>query len=300
MYLKETHTVPPLPAPIRLLDYATTAFASYPTRTAAKKGLKRGEVQLNTTPADGSRWLSGGEILSLFDLELKSPQGYQLKLEVCYKDEHLAVIWKPAGIAVSGNRFKTVENALVEVLPPSKEPDALRWAKPVHRLDRPTTGLLIVARTARAIATLGELFATRQIKKRYHAVAIGALEQEGEIREPIDGKPAHSSYQLLKRVPSLKCQWLSLVKVTLHTGRTHQIRKHFAAIGHPLLGDTIYGEEGLIRRDKGLFLSAVELILPHPITGETLHIHQEHPPKFDSYLQREQRRFTKYNPTSEH
>lgn len=295
MFLKESHTVPASHDRMRVLDFASQVFESYNTRTAMKKAIKRGELYVNGEKSGGAQWIVKGMLIELYDLEHKAPKEYELQLNVLYEDEEMSVVWKPAGIEVSGNKFKTIENALVGQIKPSKAGDALKWPKPVHRLDKPTTGLLVVAKSASSIVSLSQIFEERKVRKIYHALVIGSMEGSGFIEAPIDGQSAKSGYRVLDKVPSLKCGALTLVEVELFTGRTHQIRKHLSGAGHPILGDTMYGQEGLIRSDKGLFLSAVELYIPHPKTGEEIHIVSPHPLKFDSYMERENRRFLKWN-----
>lgn len=295
MYLIESHIVPFHPEALRVLDYLHTLNGVYKTRTALKKAIKRGELYVDGKQSGGAQWIKEGMKLELFDLEHKIPKEYKLSLDTFFEDDELAIIWKPAGIEVSGNKFKTIENALVGQLMPSREKDALKWPKPVHRLDKPTTGLLVVAKTTSSIVTLSNMFEKRKVRKIYRTLVIGDLRGEGLIDTPIDGQQARSGYRVLQQVPSLKCGFLSLVEVELFTGRTHQIRKHLSGLGYPILGDTLYGKEGLIRSDKGLFLSAIELYLSHPKTGEELHVVAPQPKKFDSYMQREKRRFLKWH-----
>lgn len=296
MYLKECHTVPENSDKLRVLDYVHSVFSTYTTRTSLKKAIKRGELFVNDELSGGAQWVKPGMKIELFDLEHKAPKKYHLSLHIFYDDDEMAVIWKPAGIEVSGNKFRTIENALVGQLCPSSQHDALKWPKPVHRLDKPTTGLLIVAKTSSSIVTLSEIFEKRKVRKLYRAIVIGALSGEGIIDTPLDGQEARSGYRVVQQVPSLKCEMLTLVEVELFTGRTHQIRKHLSGIGHPILGDTLYGTEGLIRSDKGLFLSAIELNIPHPKTGEELCFKAPQPKKFTTYLEREERRFKKWHP----
>lgn len=295
MFLKESHTVPKSHEKLRVLDYACDIFNTYATRTAMKKAIKRGELYVNGEKSGGAQWVDEGMTLELYDLEHQAPKEYHLDLDVLFEDDEMAVIWKPAGIEVSGNKFKTIENALVGQLKPSTASDALKWPKPVHRLDKPTTGLLVIAKTGSSIVKLSDTFKERNVRKIYRALVIGDLLAEGLITAPIDDQEAKTFYKTIEQVPSLKCGTLSLLEVELFTGRTHQIRKHLSGLGYPILGDSLYGKEGLIRSDKGLFLSAVELFIPHPKSEEELHIKAPQPAKFDSYIKREQRRFDKWS-----
>jgi len=295
MITKETHLVPEDIHSVRLSDYARTAFPSIPSRKGIAKAIKRGEIWLNEKRANSGDWVEAGQILTLVDLQQRAPKEYHLQLEVVFEDEFLAVINKPPGIEVSGNKFKTVENALSGNLKPSSLPDALPWPRPVHRLDYSTSGLLLVAKTAGAQVFLGRQFETQQVHKRYCAVAMGLLAEPGEVSEPIDGLPAHSTYSIVKTVPSLKSGHLTQVDLFPTTGRTHQLRIHMATIGHPLVGDQKYGEAGNILKGKGLFLAAIELRFQHPAELREIVCAIEPPYKFESLMKREETRWNKFN-----
>jgi len=215
---------------------------------------------------------------------------------VVYEDDHMAVINKPAGISVSGNLFKTVVNTLSFNLKESSEKDKLNWPLPVHRIDNPTRGLLIVAKTKTASIKLGQAFEKKQIEKKYHAVVKGETPIEGTIETSIDGKVSVSNYLKLDSSSSLKNKQLTLLELEPKTGRTHQLRIHCSSIGHPILGDNLYGEEGNTLKHKGLFLAAVSLSFKHPITNEQLDISIPTPSKFLKRLANEARRYNKYNP----
>jgi tRNA pseudouridine65 synthase/23S rRNA pseudouridine1911/1915/1917 synthase len=296
MIIKETHLVPEGVHSVRLSDYARTAFPSIPSRKGAAKAIKRGEIQIDGHPANSGNWIKSGQTLELLDLQQRTPKTYRLPLNVVFEDDHLAVINKPPGIEVGGNKFRTVENALAGSLSPSTQPDALNWPRPVHRLDYSTSGLLLVAKTAGAQVSLGQQFEMRQIHKRYRAIVMGKVPTSGTLEMPINGLPARSHYEPVKSVPSLQSGHLTLVDLFPTTGRTHQLRIHMASIGHPIVGDQKYGTLGHILKGKGLFLAAVELRLMHPYLQQELNISIPAPPKFNALLQREQSRWKKFNP----
>ncbi|MFT4780817.1 MAG: 23S rRNA pseudouridine1911/1915/1917 synthase [Psychroserpens sp.] len=196
-----------------------------------------------------------------------------------FEDDHLAVIHKPAGILVSGNSFKTITNALVRNIKRSTLPDATK-PQPVHRLDFETTGVLLVGKTSSSIRALNKLFEDKDIKKTYYATTIGEIDSEGEITTNIDGKASKSNYTLCKTVLSKRFGTLNLVRLEPQTGRRHQLRKHLSHIGHPILGDKVYGVEPLILNGKGLYLHAYSLQFTHPFTHEQLFLKEELPERF--------------------
>ena len=294
MIIIEQHTVPQGVSKIRLVDYALQVFAVIPSRSSMKKRIKRGELLVDGKSGDSGSWVVEKQKITLIDSELKPPKPLDIKLEIVFEDEHLAVINKPAGIEVSGNKYYTIQNALVANINLSLEPDALKWARPVHRLDMPTSGLLLVAKTASAIMKLGQQLEKHEIHKKYHAIVAGKLNESGEIATPIENHDALSHYSCISRCHSLKMQWLSLVELSPLTGRTHQLRIHMANLGFPIVGDRQYGN-GPLLKGKGLFLAAVELSFLHPITNEPINIKIKPPKKFDALMEREERRWEKYN-----
>jgi len=292
--LLQSHSVPENIEEQRLYDYLQGLFEELPSRKSTKKAISRGEIRLNGEPTESGWWLKGGELIELFDLEVTPPKEYQLKLNILFEDEYLAVVLKPAGLISSGNQFKTLQNALLYNLNTSEQADKLPWPLPVHRLDAPTSGLVIVAKTKSARMELGKQFEERQIQKTYHAVVHGKIEEEGVISTPIEGKEARTTFRRLKVVRSLQNEFLSLVELHPETGRTHQLRIHLSDIGNPILGDKIYGpEKGL--KNKGLFLSAIALKLWHPATKKHLHFKTETPGKFSKRLENENIRWNKYH-----
>jgi RluA family pseudouridine synthase len=216
-------------------------------------------------------------------------------LEVVFEDDVMAIVEKPPGIPVNGNRHRTLEHALPPFLAQSLHPDALRIPRPAHRLDGPTGGLVVVAKTASALAGLSEAFHKRTVQKRYEALVVGRLDGSGRVTEPIDGRDADTTWEALERARTFKPDWVTWVSLSPHTGRTHQLRRHMAHLGTPVLGDKQYAREGLLYRGKGLFLWAVSLSLPHPLTGERVEVQIDAPSKYRSFMARSQRRWERHH-----
>ncbi|MEM6724317.1 MAG: RluA family pseudouridine synthase [Bacteroidota bacterium] len=289
MNILETHTVEPLESPVRLSDYVGGKFTRIPSRKGMKKAIKKGLVQINGAPADTSRFLHGGEQLTLLaDETVQQKPIFELSLPVLLEDDHLALVNKPAGLLVSGNAFRTVENALPFNLQVSSAVDALPRPLPVHRLDFPTTGVLLVAKTRSALTALKQQFEARTVRKVYLAITTGEMTRQGRIDEPIDDKPAVSKYEVLQSVPSPRFEQLNLVRLHPITGRRHQLRKHLAHLGHPILGDADYGLEGQILKGKGLFLHAYQLTFEHPETGKKMTIKAELGKKYNRHFFKEE------------
>lgn len=270
-------------------------MAEIPSRKGVKKAIKNGELRLNGEVVEGGRWLKEGDVITLIDLNLKPPKEYQLKIEVVYEDEYFAIINKPAGINVSGNEYKTIQNTLNFNLKPSSQIDRLNWPLPVHRLDNQTSGLLIIAKTKTARVKFGQALEQKKIEKKYHAIVMGEIRGDGEINFPIEEKESISHYKVINKIPSLQSGFLSLLELSPKTGRTHQLRIHCKSIGTPILGDKLYGNIGEVLKHKGLFLAAVSLKFNHPITKEELSVLIPTPKKFLKRLENEERRFLKFN-----
>jgi len=202
-----------------------------------------------------------------------------LPLEVLYEDDYLAVIHKPAGILVSGNKFVTVANGLAQNLKKSTLEDSTH-PTPIHRLDYGTTGALLVGKTSSSIRALSALFASKEISKTYYAVTIGKMKRQGRINSEIENKPSVSHYEVLECVESPRFGFLNLVKLNPETGRRHQLRIHLASIGHPILGDQDYAIKGKLLKGKGIYLHAYSLEFNHPNTGENLFIKSPLPKKY--------------------
>lgn len=294
MVIINRHIISEIGEQVRFMDYCYGLFPQLPSKKGVKKAIKNEELLLNGKKVEGSRWLKEGDEITLVDLQLSIPKPYEISLDIIYEDEYLAIINKPAGIITSGNQFKTIENALVHNIRKSNLEDALKWAKPVHRLDAPTSGLLICSKTKMAHILLGKLFEEKKVQKTYQAIVQGKTEKHGVIQEDINGQKAVTTFQTIQTVPSLQNGNISLLEVSPQTGRTHQIRIHLSQMGYPIIGDKLYGKEGNILKNKGLFLAAIDLDFEHPITQEKLQIYIAAPHKFDSLIERELRRWKKF------
>jgi len=278
----ESHTVPKLDKPVRISDYLPGIFKAVSSKKGIKKAIEKKRVRVNGTYARTSKYLNGGEMIELIEskADLRKPT-ISLDLNVLYEDDYIAIIDKPAGIVVSGNKKRTIENALPTLLQKSNEPDALIRPLPAHRLDFPTSGILIIGKTSQAVTALNLAFEHRTINKTYHAITIGTPpEPKAVIDDVISGKQAISLYEIIESIDSEKYECLNLVKLQPTTGRRHQLRIHMHGIGTPILGDPLYYKEGLVSRGKGLYLHASNVNFPHPITKVAVNVSSILPQKF--------------------
>jgi RluA family pseudouridine synthase len=279
---------------VRLSDFMVDKSVHLPSRKSIKKALKKGLVLKNGEVAFSGDYVLENDLIEIIKEDLPVKKVFPLEIEVVFEDEYMAVVNKPAGYPVSGNYFKTIENALPHNLKPSSEKDALEYSRCIHRLDNPTSGLLIVAKTKGARVFLGQELEKGTIEKSYLCITQGQMASAGLLQIPIDGKNAITRFKVLSSVPSLRSGQLNLVTCKIETGRTHQIRKHFSYIGHPILGDKEYGVEGNVLLGKGMFLCAYQLSFTHPISKQQRIIELNPPNKFLAQLQREKDRFGKF------
>lgn len=280
---------------IRLCDFLIGKFEELPTKSSCRKAIKQKRILVDGKTVSRSAWMLPGSKIDLILNPQKLPKVFELKLKLLYEDESLAVIHKPAGIAVSGNFFKTIQNALSYNLKPSSLKDALLIPRPVHRLDKDTSGLLLIAKSYTCLRKLQEQFKASEIIKKYYAIVTGDIETEGLIDQSVEGKQALTKFNLLQQVDNLHHGKLSLIKVDLLTGRKHQIRIHFSSMGIPIAGDKLYGIPGNTLKHKGLFLIAYNLGFVHPVSLKNLSFELDLPHKFKAYLSRSQNQFLKYN-----
>lgn len=280
MQIIQTHIVPKQKNPIRLQEYAVGIFNTIATRSAIKKAIKKELILVNEQIALTATLIVGGEKISLLESKNKHPHRFlDFPLEIMFEDDHLAIINKPPGILVSGNKFKTIDNALPQNLKKSTCSDAVR-PRPVHRLDYPTTGLLLIGKTSTTILALNALFEKKKIEKTYHAITIGNMDNKGIIASTVDDKEALSYFTVLDSQPSDRFDVLNLVQLVPKTGRRHQLRKHLFNINAPILGDKEYSIKELVLKGKGLYLHASSLSFIHPKTKQKMTVVSKLPKKF--------------------
>ena len=228
--------------------------------------------------------LEGGERL---EVRLPAPVAAEplpekIALDIVYEDEHLIVVNKPAGMPVHpgpGHSGRTLVNALLAHCPDLPGIGGVQRPGIVHRLDKDTSGLMVVAKTERAHAGLSEQLANREISKTYLALVEGRVEpKEALIDAPIGRSPNNRQRQMVRGAGGREAQTryrvrqyadgYTLVEASPITGRTHQIRVHFASLGHPVAGDAVYGKPSkLVARQ---FLHAWRLSFRHPVNGADL------------------------------
>ncbi|WP_421871157.1 RluA family pseudouridine synthase [Marinoscillum sp.] len=273
---------------LRLPDYLIGIFDELPTKSSIKKAIKAGKVSINDQIARTADIPTKDQVISLSEID-QQINPYPLALEICYEDEHLLIVNKPAGLPTSGNYFRTLTAALAHTHPQPATNGMLHSPKPVHRLDSLTSGLVIAAKTTRARYLLGQQFETGQIRKTYQALVMGKTPESGQIEKEIDGKPATTTYEKCVEIRSLKNEYLTLIRLQPTTGRTHQLRIHCAEAGFPIYGDPLYAKNTI--RNKGLFLSAVRLQFQHPVTNEDMDIQIDLPSKYLNRMRNEHQRW---------
>lgn len=278
------------------LDKILTAQISDQTRSQLQTLIKDGAVTVDGKAVKAGVKLRGGEVIRVV---IPPPPPAELQpehidLTVLYEDEHLAVIDKPAGMVVhpgAGVESGTLANALLGRYPEIALIKGQRRQGIVHRLDKYTSGVMVIARTEFALNALMKQFQGRTVEKFYIAMLESRPKAlSGQIALPIDrdptmrmrmavrksGKPAVTDYEVIDEGFR---DGQVVVRAQIHTGRTHQIRVHFAHIGCPVVGDTVYGYAKQRVKLGRTFLHASRLSFNHPITGERLSFEAELPAK---------------------
>jgi 23S rRNA pseudouridine1911/1915/1917 synthase len=299
------------------LDRFVAAHCLELSRSRVQELIDGGLLLVNGKAAKSSQKLRGGELITVQAQPRPAPRAAAeaIALDVLYEDDDVVAINKAAGMTVhagAGNVSGTLVNALLgrgQVL--SQGGDPLRPGI-VHRLDRETSGVILVAKNDAAHAKLGEAFRQREIKKTYLALVQGVLaEKSGRIELAIGRDPIHRTRMTTQRKSwhgaaianprEARTDWktlakidsTTLVEVQLHTGRTHQIRVHFSAIKHPVVGDTLYGAARELRVDKIImpslgrnFLHAAKLGFAQPRTGAWIEVRAALPAELRDYLKK--------------
>lgn len=271
------------------------------TRSAAQRLLEEGLVTLRGVPVKKNRRTEPGEVYAalLPEPELPEPEPQDIPLDIVYEDADVVVVNKPRGMVVHpapGHPDGTLVNALLWHCGESLSGvGGERRPGIVHRIDKDTSGLIIAAKNDYAHLALSAQLADRSLSRVYEAVARGEFREEaGTVDAPIGrhpterkrmavtergSRPAVTHWEVIARYRG----WTH-IRCRLETGRTHQIRVHMAYIGHPLLGDMVYGARKPERGLEGQCLHARELKFLHPRTGEAIHLSTELPEYFQQVL----------------
>ncbi len=295
--------VPALLAGVRL-DRVVAMLAGV-SRAAAADLVESGRVLVDgTTARVGRASVSEGSAL---EIRLPIRAAAQVRAEpdvlfqVVYEDEAVAVVDKPAGLVVhpgAGHGHGTLVGGLLARFPDLSDLVTSGVCAPdrpgiVHRLDKGTSGLLAIARTADAYRALVQQLSVRTMERRYVALVTGEVAaDQGEVDAPIgrsartptkmavsaSGKPARTAYRVLER-----WERSTLLELSLQSGRTHQIRVHMAAIGHPVVGDARYGKPDRILGQGRFFLHAFRLAFDHPVSGERMELTSPLPRDLNNY-----------------
>jgi 23S rRNA pseudouridine1911/1915/1917 synthase len=279
------------------IDKALATITSK-SRMNILKLIEDGNIKINNNPVKASYKVQDGDLVELIEEEPKSLdlEAQDLNLNIVYEDEYVAVINKPKGMVVhpgAGNWDNTLVNGLLYELSDLSGINGVVRPGIVHRIDKDTTGLLMIAKNDLAAESLMEQLKNHECKRTYHALVYGVInENKGRINAPIgrdpddrkkmavvkDGKNAITNFTVLKRFKDF-----TYIECRLETGRTHQIRVHLEYIGHPLVGDKSYGRRKVIG-DLGQFLHAKTIGFKHPKTGEWMEFDSELPEYFKEFM----------------
>ena len=272
------------------LDQFLAAQLDGISRTRVQRWIGLGAVHVDQALRLPKYRLTGHEEIEVEPQPLESEQSFRpdpVPLDILYQDDDLVVINKPAGLVTHpapGNWRNTLMNGLLFANPKCAQ---LPRAGIVHRLDRDTSGVLVCAQSERAFVSLSEQLASRAMRRQYLAIVTGAIADYGTIDAPIGrdprnrlrmavvqpphGKPAQTDYQALAKSSAARGKVHAALSCRLRSGRTHQIRVHLASIGHPLVGDAVYGGQAVAGFERQT-LHAWRLSLQHPATGKEISV----------------------------
>ena len=300
------------------LDQFLAAQLGAVSRARVQEMIAGGLVRVNEAAAKASLKLRGGERINVLGEAQRAPLravAEEIPLNILYEDDDLAVIDKPAGMMVHAGAGATEEarnrgtlvNAVLHHLKSLSGVGGELRPGIVHRLDKETSGLIIVAKNDEAHAKLGEQFAAREVKKKYMALVHGWVRKDSGTlnqsirRDPVrrtrmttkgeGGRTAVTHYRVARRLDT-RFGKFSLLEVKIDTGRTHQIRVHVAAMGHPVVGDTLYGAPKQARGKNAViglernFLHAAELEFQHPRSGAAVALQSELPAELRQFLEK--------------
>ena len=273
------------------LDQVLTEICPEHSRSRIQSWINAGDISVNSKLTKQRYKVVAGDTVKISATIIEQDQfeAEQIPLDIIYQDDALIIINKPAGLVVhpgAGNPEHTLLNALLNF---DENLNTIPRAGIIHRLDKDTTGIMVITRTLAAHTKLVSQLQSRNIKREYQAIVTGQITAGSTIenkigRHPVhrtkmavinNGKTATTHYRLIK-----KYQHYSHLRVQLETGRTHQIRVHMSHIKHPIVGDPVYGKNKTIKkgintklrdvisRFKRQALHAYKLTLPHPVTGE--------------------------------
>ena len=276
------------------LDAFLASYDASKTRSLYKKLIEEGYVKLNGESVKASYKLNTGDEIELIEKESRRFEKINMDIKVLYEDDDLAVIDKPRGLIVhpANDDEISLVNFLLYRFASLSDIDETRPGI-VHRLDKDTSGLIIIAKNNYVHEKMKELFKSREIYKEYITIAVGTFKDEltvvdkGIMRDPIkkikmcvsdEGKEAHSEIHLLKQNDEY-----SYLRVLIKTGRTHQIRVHLSYLNHPVLGDKTYGYRGKIKMD-GHILHCRKVSFVHPITNNLISVESDVPAYFKEAL----------------
>lgn len=289
-------------AGIRLDKWIAEQLEGY-SRSAAQKIMESGSVLVNGVVCSKNYKVKSGDIIDVPDPVEHSTEilGEDIPLDIVYEDEHILVVNKPKHMVVhpaDGNPSGTLVNALIHHCGPLTAINGEFRQGIVHRIDKDTSGLLVVAKTDAAYEGLAAQVKAHSMDRYYEALVYGGFrDDEGTVNAPLGRHPVDRKKQSVLKASDPNAReavthWsvvhrykgFTHIRLKLETGRTHQIRVHMASIGHPVAGDSVYGPKKVITQLEGQCLHAKILGFTHPITGEHLLFESELPFYFTHYL----------------